>query len=89
MVHAHVRHRVRRDAKRHLVAERSKAACRAYRAARLLIDRSFTEIFLDGGAVCATHCFEALGDDVTLRIASDAVSDMHIYRMRPCNITKA
>lgn len=58
-------------------------------AARLLIDRSFTEIFLDGGAVCATRCFEALGDDVTLRITSNAVSDMRVYRMTPCRITKA
>lgn len=60
-------------------------------SARILIDRSFAEIFLDGGAIGATRCFEALDTDVTVRVtASDgAVSCLHVYRMNPCRITKA
>lgn len=60
-------------------------------SARILIDRSFAEIFLGGGAVCATRCFEPLGHDLTLRITAQdggTVSDMHVYRMKPCQIAK-
>jgi len=70
----------------------SCAMSAAYASARVLIDRSFAEIFLDGGAVCATRCFEALGGNVTIRITADegaAISDAHIYHMNPCQITKA
>ena len=58
-------------------------------SARILIDRSFAEIFLDDGAVSATRCFSFLGNDVTVCMkAGDgaAVSELHVYRMNPCTV---
>ncbi|MBQ8407850.1 MAG: glycoside hydrolase family 32 protein [Clostridia bacterium] len=61
-------------------------------SARILIDSSFAEIFLDCGAVSATRCFASLGKDVTVRITAKGgarIAEPHIYRMNPSTITRA
>jgi len=57
---------------------------------RLLIDRSFAEIFLGDGAVSATRCFAPIGTDTALILSSDQPIYIHslaVWQMKPTSIS--
>lgn len=60
------------------------------KALRILVDKSFAEIFLGDGAVCATRCFHTLGDCTTLKLRSSQPIRIHqldVWDMKAAQIT--
>ena len=57
---------------------------------RILVDKSFAEIFLDDGRVCATRCFGTLEDMAALTLRSDSPIRIHqldVWEMKKTNIS--